>query len=108
MKTYTICGVAVEARQISWFMGLWANTTIYKGIIYSKQWWMLSLKTQYEEYIHILQEKELGKKFRPLYVWYWFARGFSYKKIPFELEATENNNEEYILSRPAFNWRNYK
>lgn len=107
MMTYTICGVQIEARNISWFWGLWTNTIVRKGIIYSKQWWMLSLDTQFHEYIHILQEAKLGWKFRPLYVWYWVIKGFSYEKIPFELEAKLNNNEAYILSRPIDGWKKY-
>lgn len=107
MMTYTICGVQIEARNISWFWGLWTNTIVRKGVIYSKQWWMLSLNTQFHEYIHIIQETEIGYiKFRLLYVWYWFAKG-GYKNIPFEREAKENNNEDYILSRPKNAWRKY-
>lgn len=107
MIYYVFNGIEIPARPISFFWGIFVNTITYNGTIFSKQYMELSRATQIEEYIHILQQGELGKRFYWLYVWYWFKRGLSYNRIPFELEATRNNNEEYILNRPAMNWKKY-
>lgn len=75
--TYKIAGKEIEARPLSFWWGLWTNTMTSKGIIYSKQYDILSRQTILEEYTHILQETEIGHfKFRWLYIWFWFARGF--------------------------------
>lgn len=112
MMNYIFNGVSIEARQISWFWGLWTNTIVSKGVIYSKQYLYLSRRTQLEEYTHIRQEGELGWKFRPLYVIFWLwnvirLKKKCYENIPFELEAKLNTTEEYIITRPANNWKNY-
>lgn len=106
MMYYKFGTEEIEAVRTNWFLGLFANTMAYGGKFHSKEPFELSRQTQLEEYIHLLQQRELKGRFYRLYVWYWIKR-LSYKKIPFEMEAKINANEQYILNRPAMNWKNY-
>jgi hypothetical protein len=58
------------------------------------------------ELIHIEQIKDCGVlKFYVLYLWYWIKHKFSYRNIPFEVEAYDNDEDfEYIKTRGRKTW----
>jgi hypothetical protein len=50
------------------------------------------------ELCHVVQYEKYGWKFLPVYVWQWVTSGFSYMKIPMEMEARYMESDPEYLS----------
>jgi len=91
--------------------------TLYPFIIFRDKQEKIPKRTINHELIHIRQQKELFiVVFYFLYVYYWiknliFLKSSSkaYYKIPFEIEAYENDeNEKYLDERLSHSWTKYR
>lgn len=109
-----IDGVKVRYEKLNqWWVLLQFGGISYGGIVYARDIDNVSERFLRHEYIHLMQQKELGmRKFLALYVWYWVINLFSwnpaYMSIPFEKEAYANQRVSgYLNYRTPFAWKNY-
>jgi len=80
------------------------------GVIFAKRK-PLSARTIRHEKIHVAQAKDCRwwLWFYLQYLWQWITVGFKYRKIPFEIEAYENDdNVRYLEFRCYKAWRLYE
>lgn len=108
-KDYLIDGVEIRVYPLKkwWLPQTFTGITLNKKI-YLRRWNTASERNLRHEYIHVLQQRELGYLiFLIKYIGWWFVKG--YYQIPFEAEAYDyQGTEGYLKTRKPYAWKQYK
>lgn len=108
-------GITIPYQELTqwWVLRSMSGITVNGKIYFRDAHKPKSDRVLRHEYIHVLQQDELGfYKFLLLYCWQWVIGLIKFQKaylnIKFEREAYANQkNIGYLKRRKPFNWKNY-